>query len=101
MSTRMSNGCANSCLLPRDRKRRRITKAPRGLPGPSVRSLRAAPRGNLNLPYAAQCLETGLPGNTDGYRVDYPGRGLTDCGELREWLEVHESTLAKDSPTFS
>ncbi|MFE7616611.1 hypothetical protein [Streptomyces sp. NPDC057496] len=55
----------------------------------------------FTMPYAAQCLETGLPGNTNGYRVDYPGRGLTDCGELRQWLEVHESALAKDSPTFS
>ncbi|MFG3530333.1 hypothetical protein ACGF8B_26870 [Streptomyces sp. NPDC047917] len=55
----------------------------------------------FTMPYAAQCLETGLPGNTNGYRVDYPGRGLTGCGNLREWLEVHEGSLAKEAPTFS
>ncbi|MEV6162931.1 hypothetical protein AB0L71_13570 [Streptomyces sp. NPDC052052] len=55
----------------------------------------------FTLPYAAQCLETGLPGNANGYRVDYPGRGLIRCGDLRDWLEVHETNLAKELPTFS
>ncbi|MBZ9599538.1 MULTISPECIES: hypothetical protein [Streptomyces] len=54
------------------------------------------------LPYAARCLETGLPGSDQsGYRVDYPGKGLMDCAELATWLDGHEKALAKEPPSFS
>ncbi|MER6996110.1 hypothetical protein [Streptomyces sp. NPDC000410] len=53
------------------------------------------------LPYAAQCLETGMPGNARGYQVDYPGLGLVKCAELSTWLEGHEKNLAQQPPEFS
>ncbi|GLF99572.1 hypothetical protein SYYSPA8_34765 [Streptomyces yaizuensis] len=55
----------------------------------------------FTLPYAAQCLESGLPGNTRGYQVDYPGRGPVGCDTLRQWLEQHERKLAERPPRFS
>ncbi|MGW5677218.1 hypothetical protein ACWEV4_19405 [Streptomyces sp. NPDC003860] len=55
----------------------------------------------FTLPYAAQCLETGMPGSANGYRVDYPSKGLISCVELRTWLEVHEGRLAQEPPAFS
>ncbi|MFJ3928342.1 hypothetical protein [Streptomyces sp. NPDC090022] len=55
----------------------------------------------FTLPHALRCLETGLPGNdTNGYRVDYPGRGLTSCTDLRSWLAEHESKLAENPPAL-
>ncbi|MEU2395983.1 hypothetical protein [Streptomyces sp. NPDC007369] len=54
------------------------------------------------LPYAARCLETGLPGNDgSGYRVDYPDHGKVSCTELAKWLDDHEKALAAEPPAFS
>ncbi|MFE9634646.1 hypothetical protein [Streptomyces sp. NPDC006463] len=68
-------------------------------PSPSVRT--NAKGIAFTLPYAARCVETGLPGNDDsGYRVDYPDHGKVSCVELAQWLDGHEKALAAEPPTF-